>query len=69
MSRVGKVPVSLTNGAKVEISGLTNGVIYRLIATVTQANTEGSAKEKILATNTEYITVISHHNIEGIFLI
>jgi len=44
------------NNTKVEISGLTNGTIYRLIATVTQANTEGSAKEKILATNTEYIT-------------
>lgn len=50
-----EVTITLNN-TKVEISGLTNGVIYRMIATVSQANTEGSAKVKSLATNTEYIT-------------
>ena len=47
------------NNTKVEIqnaSKITNGVNYLLIATVNQANTEGGAKEKILATSTEYLT-------------
>ncbi len=52
------VTLSVSN-TKVEIqsvSKITNGVNYLMIATVNQANSEGGAKEKILATTTEYIT-------------
>jgi hypothetical protein len=48
-----------SNNTKVEIqsvSKIANGTNYLMIATVNQANSEGGAKEKILTSNTEYIT-------------